>query len=112
MVWKAFKYSLLVLVFASAAVAVYAWLDTAVSLDHARQQQKTERERSELLRQFVGAFNHGAKRSEVMQFVNRNFGKGHVIKEEEDKILVDGIVFRFDNTQSLTKVQFLGEDDE
>jgi hypothetical protein len=37
MLWKTFKYSLLVLVFASAAVAVYAWLDTAVSLDHAAE---------------------------------------------------------------------------
>jgi hypothetical protein len=75
-------------------------------------QQKTERERSVLLRQFVGAFNHGAKRSEVLQLVNRNFGKGHVIKEEKDRILLDGIVFRFDNTQSLAKVEFLGEEDE
>jgi hypothetical protein len=29
----------LVIVVASAAIAVYGWLDTAVSLDHARQQQ-------------------------------------------------------------------------
>jgi hypothetical protein len=100
-----------VIVVASAVFSGYGWLNTAVSLDYARQQQKTERARSELLRQFVLAFNHGAKRSEIIQFARHNFGKGHVIKEEQDRILVDDIVFRFDNTQLLSKVQFLGEDD-
>jgi len=111
LVWKTLKYALLVIVVVSAAIAVYGWLNTSVSLDYARQEQKAHRERSELIRQFVMAFNHGAKRSEVVQLVNHNFDKGGVIKEARERILVDDIVFRFDRTQSLTKVQFLGEDE-
>src|SRR5436305_630821 len=36
------KYSIVVFLVAGMAFAVYGWLDTAVSLDHARQQQKRE----------------------------------------------------------------------
>ena len=112
MLWKVLKYGLSIIVVVVAAAGVYGWLNTSVSLSYAREQQKTERERSELLRQFVLTLNRGAKRSEITQLVNQNFGKGHVIKEEQDRILVDDIVFRFDNTQSLSKVQFLGAEDQ
>lgn len=111
MLWKVLKYALSVMVVVVAAVGVYGWLNTSVSLSYAREQQKTERERSELLRQFVLTLNRGAKRSEITRLVNQNFGKGHVIKEEQDRILVDDIVLRFDTTQSLSKVQFLGAED-
>ena len=102
-------YSVLAFSVAAAAFAIYGWLNVAVSLDHARQQQKVERARSVLLREFVVALDRGAKRSEITQFVKQNFGHGHIIKEEQDDISVDGIVFRFDNTQSLSKVQFLDD---
>jgi hypothetical protein len=102
-------YSFLGFSLAAAAFAIYGWLNVAVSLDHARQQQRTERERSELLREFLVALDRGAKRSEIKQCVMQNFGQGHIIKEEQDDILVDGIVFRFDKTQSLSKIQFLDD---
>jgi hypothetical protein len=105
-------YTVLAFSVAAAAFAMYGWLSVAVSLDHARQQQKMDRERSELLREFVVALDRGAKRSEITQFVKQNFGQGHVIKEEQDDISVDGVVFRFDNTQSLSKVQFLDDSGE
>ena len=85
--------ALVLIVVVVAAAGAYGWLNTSVSLSYAREQQKTERERSELLRQFVLTLNRGAKRSEIIQLVNQNFGKGHVIKEEQDRILVDDIVF-------------------
>jgi|SRR5262249_285681 len=91
------------------AFAIYGWVDTALSLDHARQQEKTQQERSQLLSEMLLASKRGAKRSDVLQFVKQNLGSGHIIKEEQDRIMVDGVVFRFDNSQLLAKVQFLDE---
>jgi hypothetical protein len=105
--WKVVKYALLVVLVGSLAIAVYSWLDTAVSLNHARQQQKTDDETRELLRKFLLVSNHGVKRREIMQVVQQNFAKGHVVKEERDRIVVDNVVFRFDDSQSLTDIRFL-----
>ena len=110
--WKPLKYLFIAMLVALLGVAVYGWLDTAVSLDHAREQQKFDEESLELLRRFVVAFNHGTNRPDIAQYVKRNYaGPEHVIKEEPDRILVDGIVFCFDNTQSLSKVLFLDKGD-
>ena len=103
------KYALLLILIASLAIAVYGWLDTAVSLDHARQQQKTEEESRALLRQFLLLSKHGAKRQEIAELVHSNFAQNHIVKEERGRILVDDIVFRFDDSQSLTDVQFLDD---
>ena len=112
MLLKTLKYFLPLIVVASAVIAGYGWLNTAVSLDYARQEQKSERERNEVLRRIVLALNHGAKRPEIVHLIRQTFGNGHVIKEQEDKILVDGIVLQFDKTQSLSEVHFLGNDRE
>ena len=112
MLSKTLKYFLLLMVVAFAVVAVYGWLNTSMSLDYARQQQKTERERNELLRDFVQKLNRGTTRAEIMQLVDQSFRKGHVIKEEQDRVLVDDIVFRFANDQSLVGVQFLGTEND
>ncbi len=107
MYWKTCKYLLLIILLASLGFSVNGWLDSAVSLDHARQQQKIDKETADVLRRFVLVFNHGTKRSEITQFVKKYEGKDHVIKEEADRIFLDDLVFQFDNTQSLTKVEFL-----
>jgi hypothetical protein len=109
---KTSKYTFLVLLVATAAFAIYGWLDTSVSLDHARQQQKTDRERSELLRDVMLRLNSGAQRAEVMRLMRQNFSSGHVIKDEQDRIVLDDIVFRFDDKQSLSKIQFLSSGDD
>lgn len=108
---KILQYSIVALVVVGMPFAVYEWLDTAVSLDHARQQQKTERERNTVLLQLVFATNRGAKRPEIARYLKQNFEKGHLIKEERDRIIMDDIVFRFDDTQSLTQVQLLNSAD-
>lgn len=101
------KYSLLLVLVTSLAIAVYSWLDTAVSLNHARQQQKTDAETRELLRQFLLATDRGVKRSQVMQVVRLHFAERHGVKDERDRIIVDNVVFRFDGSQSLIDIQFL-----
>jgi hypothetical protein len=108
MTWKIVRYSLLVIMMAAAVMVLYAWLNTATSLDYARQQQKTEHQRSELLRQFLLTLNPGAKRADIAEVVSKRFREGHVIKEEQDRIVVDDVVFQFDRSQTLSKVQFLG----
>lgn len=107
MFWKVVKYALLLVLVASLAIAVYGWLDTAISLNYARQQQKTDEETRELLRKFLLVSNRGVKRREIMQVVQQNLAQGHGVKEEGDRIVVDNVVFRFDDSQSLRDIQFL-----
>ncbi len=107
MLQKIIKASAVAIAIASIGVAIYGWLDTAVSLDHARQQQRTEEERNDLLRTFLLALNQGAKRAEIEQVVRSKFTKGHVVKEEKGSILVDDVVFEFDDTGTLSQVRFL-----
>ena len=106
------KYSASVLIVTIMAFAVYGWMDTAVSLDHARQQQKTERDHNELLRELVFASQRNAKRTEIAQFLKENVGEEHQIKNEQDRILVDDVVFRFDDKGSLKQVQFMSRANE
>jgi hypothetical protein len=107
---KFLKYSAL-LISIVVVLSVYEWLDNAVSLEHARQQQKTERARNSVLRQLLFASNHGMQRSEITKLLRQNLGKDHLIKEERDRVLVDDIVFRFDEAQALAEVDFLGNSD-
>ena len=92
------------------AVAIYGWINAAVSLDYARQGAKTERERGQLLAELLLASKQGVKRAEIEQFMKQNLDKDHILKEERDRLVVDSIVFRFDDAQLLTKIQFLGEE--
>jgi hypothetical protein len=98
--WK-FSVGVLLVV---AAFALYNWLNLAVSLDHARQQQQIEWERSEMLGQFILVSNTAAKRADILRAAQQ-LGKKHILKEEPGRIELDGVVFRFDGDQVLTKVE-------
>lgn len=104
---KIVRYALLPVLVISLGIAVYGWLDIAVSLDHARQQQKTDEESRELLRQFLLAPSAGAKRQQIMKIVQHDFATDHLVKEERDRISLDDVVFRFDDSGSLKDIQFL-----
>ena len=104
---KTVRYALLLVLVISLGIAVYGWLNIAVSLDHARQQQKTEGESRELLRQFFLASSAGATRQQILEIVKHNFATDHVVEEERDRISLDDLVFRFDDSGSLKDIQFL-----
>jgi hypothetical protein len=92
-----------VILLAVTAFASYNWLDIAVSLDHARHEQEAVSERTNLLAEYVLASNPAAKRADVLRVV-KQLGGGHILKEEDDRIELDGVTFRFDADQKLTKV--------
>jgi hypothetical protein len=102
-------YSTFALSIAVALFAIYGWVDTAVSLDHARQQQKSERESKELLRSVLVTLNRGANRAELQKVLHKNLGGEHIFKDEGDSYSVDGIVFRFDKSGALSNVEFLDQ---
>lgn len=104
---KTTKYFLLPMIVLVAAVSLFGWVNTSVSLNYAREQQKTEQERSELLRTFVLTLNRGTSRSEILRLANDNFRKEHIVKEDQNGIVVDDLVFQFDRSQSLVGVRFL-----
>jgi len=99
-------YMLCLILLAVAIGAGLGWVNASVSLDHARQQGKIDRQRSELLSELLIGCRRGAKRPDVMKFLQENASKSHVIKEEPSRILVDDVVFQFDEEQTLSKVQF------
>lgn len=109
---KIVLYSTLALSIVIALFAIYGWVDTAVSLDHARQQQKSERESKELLRSMLVALNRGAKRADIRKELHENLGAGHIFKDEEGTFSVDSIIFRFDKSGTLSNVAFLDEQSE
>ena len=109
---KIIKYVGLVVLLLSLCLSVYCWMDTAVSLDHSRQQQKAERETRQLLSQFILSANRGMKRSEVLGILRKNSTKDTIIKEDHDRILADDVVFRFDANQSLAAIESLSEGGE
>ena len=109
MLSKVVKYALVVILVASFTVAVYSWLDTAVSLNHARQQQKTDEENRDLLRKFILASSRNIKRGDIVQMVEQDVANRHIVKEERNSIAVDSVIFRFDDAQFLKDIQFLDQ---
>jgi hypothetical protein len=62
---KTAKYVLLAVLVLALAVTTYGWLDTAVSLDHARQQQTTEASKADVLSTLLLGLCYCKKRPEI-----------------------------------------------
>jgi hypothetical protein len=102
------------MVLASIAIVLLAffgfqWLNAAVSLDHARQEQQHQRDRAQLLRSLLQHTASHLSRADVVRLLTEEFGKGHVIKQQNDGIQVDDIIFRF-RGDVVAKVLFLEEE--
>ena len=74
------RWSVVILIATIAAVATYEWLNTAISLNYARQQQKTDESDAEILRKIVLAQNLGRPCGEVELEIRRSFGTDHFDK--------------------------------
>jgi hypothetical protein len=74
----------------------YTSFSAAVSLDHARKQQDLQRQREHLLESLLLKLAGNLPRKEVVLLVNKNFGVGHIIKEDKNQVTVDDVVLTFD----------------
>ena len=75
---------------------LYSWIDTLVSLDYARQEQKYQREEIEVLQSLLLETGKRMSRSEIEQLVTKHFGKDHLIKkDEEDELSIDNVILKF-----------------
>lgn len=101
------RWTLVILIAVVAAIATYEWLNTAISLNYARQQQKVDESDADILRKIVLARNLGRPCSEVEVEMRRNFDTGHLIKRQEGTISIDDVVFSCDANHLLSKIQFM-----
>ena len=90
---KFMRWALVILIAVVAAVTTYQWLNTAVSLNYARQQQKSDESDADILRKIVLTQNLGKPCNQVELEMRHAFGTGHLIKRDNDKLSVDDVVF-------------------
>jgi hypothetical protein len=98
----------LILLLVLVPVLVYGWVNVAVSLDHAKQQQAVEHNRAEILRKLMVMTNACRTRTDLMKNINEQFGKAHLIKVNGDSVSVDEVVLEFSG-ENLKGIAFLGE---
>jgi hypothetical protein len=89
-------------------ILIYLWVDSRVSLDYARQEQKYQHRQLKILQSLLQETGKRLNRSEIKHVVIMNFGKDFVIKEDSEQISVDDIIFKF-NGDTLIQVKLLNE---
>lgn len=90
------------------AFGIYGWVNCAVSLDHARQEQEMQRRKTRVLQRLLYEAGSHLNRAALTRLVREKFQKTHVVKEEHDLLLVDEIVLRFER-DVLVEVQLLDQ---
>jgi hypothetical protein len=83
-----------------------AWFDSTTELSDARQEQKYEKDRENILKTLLLIAGNRLTRQELCRLVRTNLGTGHVIREDSDTLTVDGVILKF-NGNTLTDVSNL-----
>lgn len=96
----------LLVLLAFCVVLFYSWIDTAISLDYAVQEQKFLREDMATLQSLLKDTCKQTSRSEIEQLVQHKYKQGHIVKVTQNSIQVDGVVLDF-NGETLTEVNLL-----
>jgi len=89
------------------AYLVYANLDQAVSLDHARAEQRSLEQDRAVLQKLTLDLAKETRRPDVKALFAAKYA-AHIVKEEGDTMFVDGVGLRFRDDQ-LVAVVFLDE---
>ena len=88
---------------------LYSWINSRVSLDYARQEQKYQREEIAVLQNLLLETGKRMSRSEIKEMVSKRLGKDHLIKEDEkDELSVDNVILKF-RGDSLIEVKSLND---
>jgi len=75
---------------------LYSWIDSRVSLDYARQEQKVQRKEIDSLQRLLLEAGKQMSRTEIEQLVTKLFGKDYIKKEGQDELVLEGgIVLKF-----------------
>jgi hypothetical protein len=85
------------------AYLLYASLDQAVSLDHARAAQRSLEQDRALLRELTVDLAKETRRADVKAMLAAKYA-AHVVQEEGDTIFVDGVGLRFRGDQLVALV--------
>lgn len=86
------------------------YVDASVSLGFARDQQSHARQSDELLRKLLFRLAKDQQRKPLLQDLKTAFPES-IIKEEDNKILIDEVVFEF-HGDSLSGVSMLNQANE
>jgi len=88
---------------------IYASLDQAVSLDHARAAQRSLEQDRAVLQKLTVDLAKGTRRADVKALLAATYA-AHIVKEEGDTIFVDGVGLHF-RGDHLVAVNFLDDGD-
>ena len=86
---------------------VHSWWDAAISLDHARQEQRILHSRIALLRGLLNQTARNLNRKQV-EGIAQSLEKDHIVKRENDKMIIDDVVFIFKG-ETVVDFHFLDE---
>lgn len=95
------------LLMVTTAALLFMWIDSLISIDHARQEQSYQGKRADLLRELLVA-TAGVSRSELARVANEKFLGNHIVRVESAFIQIDDVILRF-NGESLERIEFLQE---
>lgn len=88
---------------------VYVVIDSSVSLDHARSQQREVSKERSALRQLTLDLSTDMNKSEIRALLASKYKGSHIVKEEDaNTIFVDGVGLRFQG-DDLTDIVFMSE---
>jgi hypothetical protein len=90
------------------AFLLYSWINATISLDYARQEQKLDQTKIELLRELLRHTSTRLTRRDLERIIAQHYSTGHVVKQEHDRIQIDDVIFRLDG-ESIVQV-LLAED--
>lgn len=83
---------------------IYRHIDQSVTLDHQKQQNISFVKSAELLKKMLEVKMMGMTKDEVAEFIQKNFTKEYLVKEESNSISIDNIVLTFKD-QKLISVE-------
>jgi hypothetical protein len=72
-------------------------LDAAISLDHARQGQASDKQQIRLMRSMLEHTTTGISRSDLLRLLADDLGGERIVKKDDDRIEVDSVTFVFRN---------------
>lgn len=96
----------IVVLIACIGILFYRQLDTSISLDHARQQQKSNKEENELLHSLLFDVASRFNRSEIEKLIAERYSEKSIVKSYGNHVEVDGVVLHFEG-ERLVRVESL-----
>jgi|AMWB02.1.fsa_nt_gi Na+-transporting NADH:ubiquinone oxidoreductase subunit NqrC len=101
----------IVVLIVSCGIFLFSWVDALVTIDNVSSERERQRGMANVLRSLLQETGKDTSRTEITKFVREHYSDNtmHVIKEENNRLSVDGIILIF-NGQNISEVKFIDEE--